>query len=87
MAKRQHSWRCGGTEGVADCQLCSARNVTCRFLIRHKQTSQTLLICRICRDNFYPAANTPTIFSETPDAESHWEQNQIDGKWPFGMQI
>ena len=83
----EHDWKCGGVEGLADCELCGARNVSCRFRLRQKQTRATLLICRICRDNFYPAANTPTIFSETPDVESHWEQNRTEGKWPFGVQI
>lgn len=87
MGHKQHDWTCGGFQGLANCDCCSARNVTWRFKFLHRETRQAIFVCRICRDNFWPIPNTPKISDEQPQIMDHWETNRSTGQWPEGLKI
>ena len=80
-------WKQGGRAGIADCEVCKARNVTYRFSIRNPRARSRLLICRICRDNFFPNLGCPSIFQEVPEIMDYWGNNQITGLWPIHVDI
>ncbi len=80
-------WKSGGYDGIAHCELCGARNVTYRFRIKNVRTRASLLICRICRDSFYPKHGCLSILQETPDIMDHWANNQKTGQWPSQVDI
>ena len=80
-------WKLGGCSGIGDCEVCKARNVTYRFPIHNTKTKSRLLICRICRDNFFPKPGVPSIFQEIPEIMDHWGNNQTTGLWPVHVDI
>ncbi len=80
-------WKDGGCSGLADCEVCKARNVTYRFPIKNARTKARLLICRICRDSFYPKPGVLSIFAEVPAIMDHWGSNQTTGLWPIHVNI
>ncbi len=80
-------WKSGGCDGIADCELCGALNVTYRFPIKNVRTKSRLLICRICRDSFYPKQGCLSIFQEMPEIMGHWTNNQKTGRWPTQVDI
>jgi len=80
-------WKREGCPGIANCEACGARNVTYRFPIRNRVSNSRLLICRICRDSFFPKRDAPSIFDEVPKVMNYWHNNQTTGQWPIHVDI